>query len=88
MTSLVEVIPYMKRVNKNNGAVISKFSVIPYGSSDDWERVVSGYTWRHTDYRGTMTEGMHRVPAKTVEEANEFALEYQKRIPNVDVVLG
>lgn len=51
MTSLVEVIPYMKRVNKNNGAVISKFSVIPYGSSDDWERVVSGYTWRHTDYR-------------------------------------
>ena len=77
----------MKVVNKKTGMVISKFSVLPYGNNEDWDHVTEGYTWRIIDHRGTMREGMHRVPAKTVEEANQVALDYQKRIPNVEVTL-
>lgn len=82
----IKVIPYKKYVNKYNGRVLSKFSVLP-GDRDDWELVTKGYTWEHTDHRGTVTEGLCRVPAKTIEEANEIALKFQAAIPNTEVEL-
>lgn len=82
----ITVIPYKKYVHKVTGRVLSKFSVLP-GNRDDWELVTSGYTWEQVDHRGTVTEGLCRVPAKTIEEANAVALGIQKNIPNVHVNL-
>ena len=69
----IQVIPYVCRRHKETGSKISKFSVLPYGSADDWETVSNGYTWGVTDRQGGYTEGLCRPPAATIEEAIEVA---------------
>jgi hypothetical protein len=81
----IAVIPYTVYQSKVTGQKISKFSTYPDGNPNNWERIVSGFTWGITDSRGTYTEGLCRAPAKTADEANEIALKVAR--PNTEVTL-
>ena len=65
----VKVIPYRKWVSPEGRSFSLFSSYVPEGS----ERVTKGYTWEIVSSRGTLTVGLGRVPAKTIEEANAVA---------------
>lgn len=69
----IEILPYRYLKHKETGQKISRFSVLPHGTSDDWERVDGGFTWGITDSFGRYTEGLGRVPVKTEKEARVVA---------------
>jgi hypothetical protein len=70
----IQVVPARVRQNRLTGAKITMFSTLPYGSAEDWLVVEQGYTWEIVDFRGCLTVGMGRKPAKTIEEAEAQAV--------------
>lgn len=62
------IIPHVVLVNKTTGKTISKFSVLPYGKPEDWERVTKGFTIAWPDG----TTGTGRVPFETEAEAAAY----------------
>lgn len=73
MSGTIEIIPAKVREHRQSGDRISIFSVTPYGTADDWQTVVTGWTLGITDHRGAYTQGIGRKPFTTAEEAREHA---------------
>jgi hypothetical protein len=68
-----EVIESRRWNNAKTGATASLYGAVPWTSEAgrvDWAIETVGYTWRDT-VKGTI--GIGRVPAKTIEEAEEVA---------------
>lgn len=78
----VEVIPYSYLENPETGATASFWGACPPG----YVTRVKGYTWRCVKRDGTVTIGLCRRPADTVEEANAIAEEVGARSRDCAVV--
>ena len=71
MSGTIQVKPARHYRHKVLGTRVSIFSSgIDY---QNYELVTAGYTWGITDHTGSYTEGLGRVPAKTLQEAEETA---------------
>lgn len=62
---ITKIIPYRFYEHKVSGRIASIYSSYP---GDDWELKERGYTW----VCDNGTTGCCRVPAKTLQEAEEF----------------
>ena len=63
-----QVIPANRLIHKATGKAISPFSVLPFGTREDWDLVAKGFTIAWPDG----TTGTGRVPFDTREEAEAF----------------
>lgn len=76
----IQIIPFRSWVHSVTGAKASVYGSIPWTSAqdkDNWEIVTSGYTWEVVDTFGAATVGLCRVPAKTLSEAQDTALQWK-----------
>lgn len=65
---MATVIPARHLTHRASGKAISLFSVLPFGTREDWDVVTDGYTIEWPDG----TTGCGRPPFKTAEEAQAF----------------
>lgn len=74
-----QVIPARTLVHKATGKVISPFSVLPFGTRDDWEMVEKGFTIAWPDG----TTGCGRPPFETAAEAQAM-IDRNPRFPGMN----
>lgn len=75
MYESIKVIPYRYWLHEKTGRRASVHGAVPFQSNDPksegWELVARGFTWECVEKSGCVTYGAYRVPAKTIEEAEE-----------------
>lgn len=72
MKKRIEVIPYRVWI-RDDGKRASIYGAAPWRSKEEkarWTMETRGYTWKDNH---TNTTGLGRVPAKTLEDAQEIA---------------
>lgn len=65
-----QVVKALVLQHKQTGKVISFFSALPYGTSDDWETIETGWTVYNPN---TNERGVGLPPWKTEAEAQAYA---------------
>lgn len=81
MSNTIRIIPNTAWVHTPTGKKASIYGAAPWGFGPNpgtWEVVTTGYTWERVSYRGNVTVGLGRVPAKTYEEAVEVAEKFSE----------
>jgi hypothetical protein len=73
MAHSVEVVKHQQYRHKQTGQLASIFSA---AMDNNWALETHGFTWEVVSHAGSVSRGLGRKPASTLEEANAHAERY------------